>query len=104
MATPRMAAYYRTFAEGVFVLVITEGIYTDRAYAQGYLDQPGLTDAAHTEAWRVVVEGVHAASGKIIGQIMHAGALSQGNPPQDPAEGPSAVKPKGRKTDLSRGE
>src|SRR3546814_11920996 len=65
LATPRMAAYYRTFAEGGFGLVITEGIYTDRAYAQGYLDQPGLTDAAQTEAWRVVVEGVHAAGGTI---------------------------------------
>src|SRR3546814_11977998 len=103
MATPRMAAYYRTFAEGGFGLVITEGIYTDRAYAQGYLDQPGLTDAAQTEAWRVVVEGVHAAGGKIIGQLMHAGALSQGNPHQDKAAGPSAVQPKGRQMDFYRG-
>src|SRR3546814_732106 len=96
-------AYYRTFAEGGFGLVITEGIYTDRAYAQGYLDQPGLTDAAQTEAWRVVVEGVHAAGGKIIGQLMHAGALSQGNPHQDQAAGPSAVQPKGRQMDFYRG-
>ena len=43
-ATARMAAYYRTFAGGGFGLVITEGIYTDRAYAEGYPNQPGLTD------------------------------------------------------------
>src|SRR3546814_11728424 len=103
LATTRMAAYYRTFAEGGFGLVITEGIYTDRAYAQGYLDQPGLTDAAQTEAWRVVVEGVYAAGGKIIGYFMHAGALLRGNPHQEQAAGASAGLPKGNERDSYRG-
>ena len=31
--TQRMAQYYASFAEGGFGLVITEGIYTDRARA-----------------------------------------------------------------------
>src|SRR3546814_14214073 len=92
LATPRMAAYYRTFAEGGFGLVITEGIYTDRAYAQGYLDQPGLPDAAQTKAWLVVFEGVHAAGVQIIGQIMHAGALTPGNPHHGLTARHSAVK------------
>src|SRR3546814_18485350 len=34
---------------------------------------------------------------------MHAGALSQGNPHQDQAAGPSAVQPKGRQMDFYRG-
>src|SRR3546814_3058453 len=55
LATRRMAAYYRTFAEGGFGLVITEAPYTSRAYARRYLEQPGLTEAANTEAWRRVV-------------------------------------------------
>lgn len=103
LATPRMAAHYRAFAEGGFGLVITEGIYTDRSYAQGYLDQPGLTDRAQTEAWRAVVDGVHAVGGKIVAQLMHAGALSQGNPHRDRAAGPSAVQPKGRQMEIYRG-
>lgn len=83
--------------------MITEGIYTDRAYAQGYLNQPGLTDGAQTEAWRAVVDGVHAAGGKIIAQLMHAGALSQGNPYREWATGPSAQQPKGRQMEFYRG-
>src|ERR1044071_3013617 len=41
-ATAQMAEYYAAFAAGSFGLVITEGIYTDKAHAQGYLFQPGL--------------------------------------------------------------
>lgn len=36
-ATGHMQRYYSAFAEGGFGLVITEGIYTDKAYSQGYL-------------------------------------------------------------------
>lgn len=74
-ATPRMARYYADFAAGGFGLVITEGIYTDCAYSQGYLFQPGLADDAQRDAWRPVVEGVHAAGGRIVAQLMHAGAI-----------------------------
>ncbi|MGE8678372.1 MAG: NADH:flavin oxidoreductase, partial [Achromobacter marplatensis] len=79
-ATPLMADYYEAFAAGGFGLVITEGIYTDKAYAQGYLFQPGLADDAQRDAWRTVVDRMHAHGGRIIAQLMHAGALSQGNP------------------------
>ena len=53
-----MADYYGDFAAGGFGLVITEGIYTDQAYAQGYLLQPGLADDAQRDAWRPVVDRV----------------------------------------------
>ena len=43
-ATERMRDYYRSFAEGGFGLLVTEGIYPDTAHSQGYLDQP---------AWRL---------------------------------------------------
>ena len=55
-ATAQMADYYGDFAAGGFGLVITEGIYTDQAYAQGYLLQPGLADDAQRDAWRPVVD------------------------------------------------
>ncbi len=103
-ATTQMADYYEAFAAGGFGLVITEGIYTDQAYAQGYLFQPGLADDAQRDAWRAVVDRVHARGGRIVAQLMHAGALSQGNPHRAKAKGPSAVQPKGQQMAFYRGE
>lgn len=103
-ATPRMARYYADFAAGGFGLVITEGVYTDRAYSQGYLFQPGLADDAQRDAWRPVVESVHAAGGRIVAQLMHAGAISQGNAHRAVAKGPSAVQPAGVQMSFYRGE
>jgi len=102
--TPRMTEYYRDFAEGGFCLIISEGIYTDKAFSQGYLHQPGLTDDAQIAGWSDVTAAVHRAGGKIIAQLMHAGALSQGNPHRDEAVGPSAVQPKGEQMAFYRGE
>ncbi|MBY4949293.1 NADH:flavin oxidoreductase [Cupriavidus respiraculi] len=93
--TAAMARYYARFARGGFGLVITEGVYTDRAYAQGYANQPGLTDMAQALAWRDVVRAVHAGGGRIVAQLMHAGALSQANRFRGDTVGPSAVRPAG---------
>ena len=71
-ATPRMSDYYGAFAQGGFGLVITEGIYTDEAWSQGYLFQPGLANDDQRDAWRSAVERVHAAGGRIFAQLMHA--------------------------------
>lgn len=103
-ATERMARYYARFAEGGFGLVITEGIYTDQAYAQGYAHQPGLSDRAQALAWRPVVQAIHAAGGRVFAQLMHAGALSQFNRFRDHTAGPSAVRPLGQQMALYRGE
>ncbi|MFB9690473.1 NADH:flavin oxidoreductase [Amycolatopsis plumensis] len=93
--TADMADYYAEFAAGGFPLVITEGVYPDAAYSQGYLNQPGLARAEHVEAWRAVTGAVHAAGGVVIAQLMHAGALSQGNRYTSERIGPSAVQPRG---------
>lgn len=103
-ATARMANYYGDFSAGGFGLVITEGIYTDAAHAQGYLFQPGLTNDRQRNAWRPVVERVHEAGGRIVAQLMHAGAISQGNPHRPTPKGPSAVQPKGTQMSFYRGE
>ena len=103
-ATQRMVDYYESFAAGRFGLVITEGIYTDKLYSQGYLFQPGLADDAQRDAWRIVVDQVHARGGRIIAQLMHAGALSQGNPHRVTTKGPSAVLPAGQQMTFYRGE
>lgn len=102
-ATPQMADYYEAFAAGGFGLVITEGIYTDKAYAQGYLFQPGLADDAQRDAWRSVVDRVHGHGARIVAQLMHAGALSQGNPYRATTKGPSAVLPAGQQMAFYRG-
>ncbi|GAB2633086.1 oxidoreductase [Kribbella swartbergensis] len=93
--TAEMADYYAEFAEGGFGLVITEGTYPDSSYSQGYLNQPGLSTAAQVEGWREVTRRVHAAGRPIIAQLMHAGAISQGNPHRTERVGPSAVQPIG---------
>jgi 2,4-dienoyl-CoA reductase-like NADH-dependent reductase (Old Yellow Enzyme family) len=102
-ATERMARYYRRFAEGGFGLIVTEGIYTDQAYAQGYLFQPGLSSAEQAQSWRPVVDAVHAAGGKIVAQLMHAGALAQGNRFRSHTAGPSSVQPRGQQMEIYRG-
>jgi 2,4-dienoyl-CoA reductase-like NADH-dependent reductase (Old Yellow Enzyme family) len=93
--TEEMATYYAEFAEGGFGLVVTEGIYPDAAHSQGYLNQPGLVTEHHLAGWRLVVDRVHAAGGQIVAQLMHAGALSQGNPHRGGTIAPSAVAPLG---------
>lgn len=102
-ATQEMAAYYETFAEGGFGLLITEGTYTDTAFSQGYLHQPGIADEAQAAAWRPVVDRAHAAGARVVLQLMHAGAVAQGNRFRDRAAGPSAVRPLGEQLTKYRG-
>lgn len=103
-ATETMARYYERFARGGFGLVITEGIYTDQAHAQGYLFQPGLTDMAQAQAWQPVVKGIQNHGALAIAQLMHAGGISQGNRFSDFNVAPSAVQPKGQQMAFYRGK
>ncbi|WP_037859544.1 NADH:flavin oxidoreductase [Streptomyces sp. SCSIO 75703] len=103
LVTERNARYYEGFARGGFALVVTEGVYTDTEHSQGYLYQPGLATDAQGEAWRPVVEAVHAAGGAIFAQLMHAGAQAQGNRFREESVGPSAVAPRGEQLAFYRG-
>ena len=105
-ATPEMAAYYGKFARGGFAAIITEATYVDQQYSQGYHYQPGLANDAQRDAWKAVVDEIHAGGALAIMQFVHAGALNQGRNSGYP-EGsiaPSAVKPKGTKLTFYRGE
>ncbi|MEV4363330.1 NADH:flavin oxidoreductase [Nonomuraea sp. NPDC004186] len=95
--TAEMADYYAAFARGGFSLVLTEGTYTDTRYSQSYANQPGIVTDGHEAAWRDVVSHVHDAGAPVILQLMHAGALSQGNRYRDDTAAPSAVLPRGQK-------
>ncbi|MGW7433160.1 oxidoreductase [Streptomyces sp. NPDC054861] len=91
--TAEMADYYARYARGGFGIVITEGVYTDEAYSQGYLNQPGITADRHVEAWGQISDAVREAGAQPVMQLMHAGALSQGNRYRRSTAGPSAVRP-----------
>ncbi|MCC8935925.1 NADH:flavin oxidoreductase [Bradyrhizobium sp. Arg68] len=103
-ATETMTRYYERFARGGFGTVITEGIYTDQAFAQGYIHQPGMTDEAQAKAWKPVVNGIKAHGAIAIAQMMHAGAISQGNRFRDSTVGPSAIRPKGSQMTFYHGK
>lgn len=94
--TEIMTRYYERFARGGFGLVVTEGIYTDQAHSQGYPNQPGITDDAQARSWKPLVSGIKCHGSLAIAQIMHAGAISQGNRFRDTTVGPSAIQPKGK--------
>ncbi|NPD66071.1 NADH:flavin oxidoreductase [Lichenicola cladoniae] len=103
-ATERMTRYYERFARGGFGTVITEGIYTDQAFSQGYIHQPGMTDLAQAESWKPVVSSLKAHGTLAIAQLMHAGAISQGNRFRDNTMGPSPVRPKGEQMTFYHGK
>ncbi len=93
--TAQMAEHYAAFARGGFGLMITEGTHPDTKQSQGYRDQPGIATPEQVEGWRRVTEAVHAEGGRILLQIMHAGALVQDNRYTEETVAPSAVQPAG---------
>ncbi|BBZ57279.1 NADH:flavin oxidoreductase [Mycolicibacterium phocaicum] len=103
LPTDRMGAYYRTFADGGFGLLITEGLYIDDQASQGYYFQPGISSSAQVAAWKPVVDGVHASGAKFFAQLMHAGSQSQGNRHTATTWAPSAVRPHGEQLSMYRG-
>lgn len=104
VASERMKAYYRDFARGGFGLVISEGIYIDKAWSQTYAFQAGLTSPQQVAGWRNITDAVHHEGGRIFAQIQHSGALSQGNAFVEGTVAPSAVRPVGKQMTFYRGE
>ncbi len=99
-----MLPYYRSFADGGFAAVITEGVYTDKHHSQGYRYQPGLADLEQAASWAKLIKEVHDAGSRVIVQLMHAGALSQYNRFVNDTRAPSPVRPKGSQMEFYRGE
>ena len=91
----QMAIHYASFARGGFSLIITEGTHPDTTFSQGYRDQPGIATPAQIEGWRKVTDVVHEAGGRIVMQLMHAGAMVQDNRYTSETVAPSAVPPVG---------
>ncbi|RJG01315.1 NADH:flavin oxidoreductase [Noviherbaspirillum sedimenti] len=102
--TQTMRDYYVRFAKGGFGLVITEGLYTDKAYSQGYPFQPGLADEEQAHAWADITREMQAHGARVFAQIMHAGALSHANRFRSHTVAPSAIRPKGQQMSVYYGQ
>jgi len=71
--TALMATYYEQRASAG--LIISEATQVC-AEGQGYLDTPGLYNAAQVAGWRRVTDAVHAKGGRIVVQLWHVGRIS----------------------------
>ncbi len=91
---PMTATYYAQRAAAG--LIVSEAIYPD-AMGKGYVRTPGLIDAGHVAAWRMVTTAVHRAGGRIVAQLMHAGRISDPSllPGGATPVAPSALRPAG---------
>lgn len=88
-----VAAYYRRRAEGGVGLIMTEGTSPNHPQAANMPQIPHLYGEEALAGWKRVVEGVHAAGGRIFSQIWHVGAVrTPGAPPKLP---PSPISPSG---------
>jgi N-ethylmaleimide reductase len=68
-----MAEYYGQRATAG--LIVSEGI-APSANGKGYARIPGLWSNEQVQAWKPVVNAVHAKGGKIFAQLMHTGRVS----------------------------
>ena len=73
LANPLMAEYYRQRSSAG--LLITEGVLISRQ-AIGWLNAPGIYTDEQAEAWKQVVEAVHAQGTSIFLQLWHCGRAS----------------------------
>ena len=107
-----VAAYYRRRVEGGTGLLISEGVGIDHPAALGEAglgenDLPHLYGRDALAGWKRVVDGVHAAGGKMIPQLWHQGVVREqgtGPHPAAPSARPSGLwGPAGRTTALDAG-
>ena len=103
LANPLMAKYYSQRAGAG--LLITEAT-TVSAQGNGWVDSPGIYTDEQGQAWRQVVEAVHANGSPIFLQLWHCGRASHsdfhgGEPPVAPSairlEGEGIHTPYGKK-------
>ena len=95
------AAYYRRRAEGGVGLILSEGTVIDRPASRNMAGIPFFHGEQALAGWQQVIDGVHAAGGKMGPQIWHTGSTvsSDGWEPDAPVESPSGLlapgKPRG---------
>ena len=91
MATEKFIAYHEHKAKGGWGLIITED-YAVTKTAGGFKKLPGLWEDGQIESHRQLTERIHAAGGKIVAQIYHAGRETSSAITGEQPVGPSALK------------
>jgi N-ethylmaleimide reductase len=71
--TPMMTTYYEQRASAG--LIVTEATQISPE-GQGYLDTPGIYNAAQVSGWSRIANAVHAKGGKLVMQLWHVGRIS----------------------------
>jgi 2,4-dienoyl-CoA reductase-like NADH-dependent reductase (Old Yellow Enzyme family) len=87
-----VAAYYRRRAEGGTGLILTEGTSPNHPQAANMPQIPHIYGEEALAGWKRVVDGVHAAGGRIFSQLWHVGAVQSQSTPKLPV---SPVSPSG---------
>ena len=89
-----VAAYYRRRAEAEVGLILSEGTVVDRPASRNEPSIPFFHGDAALAGWKRVIEGVHAAGGRMGPQIWHTGAVASFMTdwvPNAPVESPSGL-------------
>ena len=89
-----VAAYYRRRAEGGAGLIVTEGTGIEDIAALDSTAIPVMYGDAALAGWKRVVDGVHAAGGRIFPQLWHQGVLRdarKSDRPDVPGRRPSGL-------------
>ncbi len=90
---PANAAYYRRRAEGGVGLILSEGTVIARPASRNEANIPFFHGADALAGWQAVIDGVHAAGGRMGPQIWHTGSvlgMSGWEPPVE-VESPSGL-------------
>lgn len=100
IANAEVAAYYRRRAEGGTGLIITEGTTVNDPVATMGPNVPRIHGEEALAGWKLAIDEVHAAGGKIMPQLWHVGMARnpQNAPhPELPSAGPSGLVQAGKK-------
>lgn len=95
-----VAAYYRRRAEGGVGLILSEGVSTNQTTATGTPNVPNIVTDAAKAGWKRVIDGVHAAGGKMGLQLWHEGPYRDPSKTQHPdisSWSASGIKVRGKK-------
>ncbi|HEX4183873.1 MAG TPA: NADH:flavin oxidoreductase [Caulobacteraceae bacterium] len=100
VATDDVAGYYRRRAEGHVGLIVSEGTGVRRPASLNDPNIPRFHGETELEAWKKVIDQVHAAGGLMAPQLWHVGAVrsrsSDWSPP-GPYDSPSGYSSPGKK-------
>ncbi|MGL6109051.1 MAG: alkene reductase [Rubrivivax sp.] len=73
LPTALMVEYYTQRADAGLIVSEATQVCPE---GQGYLDTPGIHDAAQVKGWRRITDAVHQRGGKIVVQLWHVGRIS----------------------------